>query len=390
MSIKKAQLEKLFVDHELCQVLSAGKKKVSKNELAANLFKSQQKEKLIPIFLGALQKNVKNEDASKLLKKYKTEYKKFSQSLPPAIKTKSEEVFTLFEKKVSKGKKGKEVHAFDKFPNEWCNLADCKKKAEDKKGITKIQDAIKERSDKTDPAIAQKKYHYVFNKASEVVIPNRQTYILAATPRSEKEIGQFYDALLKKNVRVIIAANQVGESGWCPAYWTNAVLKKVKLSDGWNIENVESKTKVHASGKEGSKIVERTLHLKKGEQTKEFAHLHYEKWLDKHASPDVDLLHKLLDVKDGLTPAKDVPFVVHCKAGQGRTGTIAVLDYARREVDAQLASGKKLNDIRLNIPEMIYEMRKQRPKILGRVVQVQQVYTALGKYYEHLKQKTAV
>jgi protein tyrosine phosphatase len=387
MSIKKAELEKLFVDHELCQVLAAGKKKVSKDEVAANLFKSQQKEKLIPIFLAALQKNVKNEDASKIVKEYRHEYKKFAQSLSPAIKAKSKEVFKLFEKKVGKGKKAKEVHGFDKFPSEWCHLADCKKKADDKKGIEKIQDAIKERSDKTDPAVAKKKYHYIFSKASEVVIPNRQTYILAASPKSEKDIGQFYDALLKKNVRVIITANQVGEGGGCPAYWTNAVLKKVNLSDGWSIESVESKSQVHASGKDGSKIVERKLLLTKGSQTKELAHLHYEKWLDKHASPDVDLLHKLLDVKDGISPEKHVPFLIHCRAGQGRTGAVAILDYARREIKEQLKAGKKLNDIRLNIPEMIYEMRKQRPKILGRVAQVQQVYAALGKYYEHLKQK---
>ncbi len=283
------------------------------------------------------------------------------------------------------------VKQYDKYPKEWCNLSDCKKKAEDKKGIQKVQDKINERSKKKDHLLAKKAYTYLFDRGSHVAIPNRQNYILTGSPHGSKMIGSFYDELIKRNVQVILTANQANESSSCPEFWSNKELKHVKLKGDWQIENVENRTKIHAKGKGDSKIVERILHLKKGKETREITHLHYEKWKDKNPAPDTELLHALLDRKDELHKSKnvpvDVPFVVNCKAGKGRTGTLAILDYARKEVDAQVAKGKKLNEVSLNIPEMIYEMRKQRPSLLGRTSQVQQVYQALGLYHDRLKAK---
>lgn len=276
---------------------------------------------------------------------------------------------------------------YDKYPKEWCNFSDCAQKAGDKKGIQKIQDKINKRSKKKDPLLAKKAYTYLFDKGSHVAIPNRQNYILTGSPHGAKMIGNFYDELIKRNVQVILTANQAHESKRCPEFWSNKELKHVKLKDGWQIENIENKTKVHAKGKKDAQIVERVLHLKKGNEVREITHLHYEKWKDKNPAPDTDLLHALLDRKDALHKSKDVPFVINCKAGKGRTGTLAILDYARKEVDAQIANGKKLSEVRLNIPEMIYEMRKQRPSLLGRTSQVQQVYTALGLYHDKLKAK---
>ena len=218
-------------------------------------------------------------------------------------------------------------------------------------------------------------------------IPKRQKYILAACPSKEKSIAKFYDTCIEKKVRVIITANQVGESGKCPAYWKNKILKELKLSHGWSIEHDKSKKTVLATGKKGSKIVERTLVAKKGSEERKIIHMHYVKWEDRMPSPDVDLLMKLLDRKDEIQKGHDVPVAINCKAGRGRTGTIAVADLARKEIDAQLQSGTKLDKVRVNIPEMIYEMRKQRPSILGRVSQVQHVYALLGKQYARLKNK---
>jgi protein tyrosine phosphatase len=96
-------------------------------------------------------------------------------------------------------------------------------------------------------------------------------------------------------------------------------------------------------------------------------------------------LQALLDEMEQSNPSREIPIAINCISGVGRTGTIAVSYYLRREIDAQLASGTSLDDIRVNIPEVIYKFRIQRPYTAGRALQLVQLYSVLASYVEKLK-----
>ena len=102
-------------------------------------------------------------------------------------------------------------------------------------------------------------------------------------------------------------------------------------------------------------------------------HLHYVGWKDRKAIPDERLYQKLLDRMKELSPIGNAPISINCRGGVGRTGTTAAayaLEY----------SGKKM----VNIPQTIFDLRKQRKGMVGQETQFSQVYSVLGRYFGQL------
>src|SRR5207244_1443289 len=107
-----------------------------------------------------------------------------------------------------------------------------------------------------------------------------------------------------------------------------------------------------------------------GQEKRTLTHLHYNAWRDGHPMPDEKLLHILHDRIQALNPSSKVPIAINCRAGVGRTGTIAVSHHLRQEIERQIAAGKNLDDIRVNIPATVYAFRKQRENVLRRASQL--------------------
>jgi len=105
---------------------------------------------------------------------------------------------------------------------------------------------------------------------------------------------------------------------------------------------------------------------------KKVVQLHYTAWPD-HGVPDsTKTFLELIEMSHDNNLNKS-PIVVHCSAGVGRTGTFIAVDYLLKKADQHeqqnlkktaKSSSKKLlttEEIMLNLPKLILEMRNQRP-----------------------------
>ncbi len=303
------------------------------------------------------------------------------------------------------------------FPEESCTLPELKKRAEELKADSykeaqkiiydmarriltdkKIQ-GLKVKSAQNNKTIAGK-YHPPFDKnragrnfkglyinASDVRL-KRQHFVLAGCPKTDRDVRNYFEAALDQNVAVFVSALKSNEAKTrINNFWKADNVSRVKLRNGATIKNISSRVirKIEDSKKKiVPQIIETTLVTS---NRKTITHLHYEGWRDKRGMPCKELFSDLLDRIYELSPNPKSPVAINCRGGVGRTGTVAVSLYLRREVDAQLLAGKKLDEISVNIPELIYAFRNQRKSIVGLPVQFTQIYSVLNDYYERLKAK---
>ncbi len=213
-----------------------------------------------------------------------------------------------------------------------------------------------------------------------------QKFVLAACPRNRKAAKDYYEATLDQNVTLFVSAIKSNEAkSRYNNFWTKKRLKKIALKDKSKIVHVTSKVLCINNNTKHKKVVpqiiETTLETTSG---KTISHLHYDGWRDKRAMPCLQLFSQLLDRIYELNPDPKVPIAINCRGGVGRTGTIAVSLYLRRLVDAELAKGVKINDIKINIPEIIYTFRRYRKRLIGNPHQLAQIYSSLADYYERV------
>jgi protein tyrosine phosphatase len=438
--MKIEMLRSLFLDQGLQDALLGVKKPATSGEMLSgdvtlNLFNSPKKDKFIPLYLNVLKEKIQSEPYCKrLLEQFKKQFAK-QDGLSEQLQKKCKTNLKLFEKQVvGKDEPTKKPKSkYGKFPEATCKLSELRTWAKDAKTIESYLKEIKNRSKKKDPELTSKSkliakkpgnkkratgtfpwdhnhsgkvINGVFVNASDVNIPGIQKYIFAGCPRDTKNIGDYYDVLLKKGVKVIVTVNKIGEQGNTPGYWTNKELSKVKLRDGWKISAIDEKRKDIIVGtkpvftsdvnpKKMSKnelakwrprVQESHIVATKGAKKHEFIHLYHDNWHDHKAPPDLKVLKALADRIDKYA-TKDIPIAINCHGGIGRTGTIALINYGRRKIDAELKKGKALDKITLNLPEMLYEFRQQRQGMIGNKGQLPAVYKSLASYYEYLKAK---
>ena len=130
---------------------------------------------------------------------------------------------------------------------------------------------------------------------------------------------------------------------------------------------------------------------KQGERKRKIEQLQIKKWNPKDTKALRDLIHQTRD----LSTFPEVPIVVHCSAGVGRTGTfIAVY----KLTDEYLSSRKRnldyldlqLKKKHLDVYSTVMEMREQRMKMVQRPEQYVYIFKCLrdevksieGDYYE--------
>ncbi|MBS0634806.1 MAG: hypothetical protein JSR37_05025 [Verrucomicrobia bacterium] len=307
---------------------------------------------------------------------------------------------------------------YDQFPKESCTLAELKEKANELQAnnFSKAKKLLLEirRRVLKDPKIRvlttiksklhkrnEGRLHHPFDKnrlgkqikdlyinASDVRLKD-QNFILSSCPRSLSEVRDYFDGAIARNTQVFVSCLKSTEvEDRRNNFWQNKVLKNIRLRDGSKLSQTSSrvlKTLENSKRNTVPQIIESRLLTSKGIA---LTHLHYEGWKDKTAMPSEKLLNLLLDRIYELSPDPKIPVAINCKGGVGRTGTVAISLYLRRVVDRELKAGKPLNTITVNIPEIIYMLRKERKRMVGIATQLTQIYTVLYAYYERLKEET--
>uniref|UniRef100_A0A336L4J4 protein-tyrosine-phosphatase n=1 Tax=Culicoides sonorensis TaxID=179676 RepID=A0A336L4J4_CULSO len=99
----------------------------------------------------------------------------------------------------------------------------------------------------------------------------------------------------------------------------------------------------------------RKFFIEKGEETTEVQHYHFFKWLDHDCPKYPNELIKFVKQVRCERKVQEVPLVVHCSAGVGRTGTFIALDIIMQKIKEEK---------RLNIYEIVKQLRMQRVKMV--------------------------
>lgn len=393
MKIKK--FDEIFCDEGLQAVLwpnKANESEIEKDELIENLFKvnSEEKERFVKLFEDALLDNLNAypKDCKKLDKKFK-------------------KVLATQQQMVPHGRYGC-------FDDEWRTLPECAARAnvlrvelQDQGNMSTATKLIKKMKShtKSDPAIGghtetsldrtrsgRNREGCTLN-ANDVQLGSKRNYLLSACPKNVQEAKDLYHIALQQNISLFVSLLGSKEAEkYCNNFWTKEKLTQIILDDEWTVTHLATKvlykSKEQTSGEEAAQIIETSLIChQEGQKSQKITHLHIDGWLDHKACPDEELFQIFLDQIEKRQEATDAPFEINCKHGQGRTGTLAVCHYIRQKIDESLAQGISLGDIHINIPEIIYAFRKQRKSCVSQGIQLAQVYSITGAYYEHLKKQ---
>ena len=105
---------------------------------------------------------------------------------------------------------------------------------------------------------------------------------------------------------------------------------------------------------------------KQGERKKKIVQLQIKKWNPKDTKALRDLIHQTRD----LSTFPEVPIVVHCSAGVGRTGTYIVIDAMLKQLRAK---GE------INIQSFLSHIRHQRSFLVQTQQQYVLIHDTLGK-----------
>lgn len=212
-------------------------------------------------------------------------------------------------------------------------------------------------------------------------------YLLSA-PKGEDISSLFVTAVLK-NASVMVSLCSERESSRILPYWKKEVAEGACLPLDWKITDIKEKVLFAEKGSKSypERVVERTISVQHDGTKTTLTHLHFENWPDHQPVTQ----HKALDILatriDELTQDPKRPLIINCRGGRGRTGSIALIHCSRRKIRSELNAGKKLDDIKLNLSENLYEIKKKRPRVGGEnPAQLAQVYEAIGRYYLELKE----
>nr|XP_022308874.1 receptor-type tyrosine-protein phosphatase T-like [Crassostrea virginica] len=195
---------------------------------------------------------------------------------------------------------------------------------------------------------------------------NRQREYIATQGPKPNTIVDFWRMVWQQNVFVIVMLTNLKEGNKlkCSQYWPNKNLTRkygsvlVKL----------------IQEKEYAFFTERKFSAKNTElgESREVTQYHYIAWPD-HGTPEpmnlLDFHHHVMN----LTNEKEVPTVVHCSAGVGRTGTFIALD-------ALCQAGQRTGQI--NVSEFVKNMRDQRVSMVQTSEQYITIYYALNEFFK--------
>ena len=150
--------------------------------------------------------------------------------------------------------------------------------------------------------------------ASYVADPmNKLSYIAAQGPNSYT-VNDFWRMLWYHAIEVVVMACREIELGKskCKQYW---------VSPG-EVQQFGAITVTHVSDDNISEdFIQRKMHIKCGDEDQMLTQLHYTGWPDHGVPSNVKPILNIIKKFRAIVPyGNDVPIVIHCSAGCGRTG----------------------------------------------------------------------
>jgi protein tyrosine phosphatase len=198
--------------------------------------------------------------------------------------------------------------------------------------------------------------------ASDVFSPE-QLYIVTQAPL-EGTVFDLWRTIVETNTEVVVALAMPLEDSLYARYFER---ERFPMEiNGWKIEFLEEKITETSGIDQKQRLVERTFSAVNGTKRRLITHIHYENWPD-FGAPAPDLFKKLL-IRTGRCMSGSI--LVHCAAGQGRSGTFVTTDSILKDICRR---GVRT----INIPKRIIELRMQRKGLVSTVVQLEAVFQAV-------------
>lgn len=402
----------MFASKELRAVISKDKK-ISKNWFAWNVLTHPQKELWIPVYLKALEEQMRTSYKSKaqyLLAKFIEDHKRIApaEDLPLNIVEQVEKVARIYTKRNSSTK----TKALKQLDSLHLPVAEYGAKAKDRHFIAEMKD-IMHVANKHDPKIRKLRSKLIQNMdlshdpARIVKLPDCQKTLLVPHPHTDKHVGMYFSSAIEHKAKVLITLCSPYEHAEIIPFWEDRqvqdaqgrTVRCTKLSEkvlyqSPNVATIRDEKRAKLAIEEGGikpheffpRIVERRLLLERDSQQHEAVHLHYENWPDHQEAPDIDALNLLYKHRDSLVGPDEV-VMLNCKATIGRSGLFFYTDLSRRRISRMAAEGVPLSDMKLNIAQMVREVRRFRPVLSGNPTQFGQVFELISRHYDELKQK---
>ena len=153
-------------------------------------------------------------------------------------------------------------------------------------------------------------------------------YIATQGPLPETVMA-FWRLVWEKDSRAIVMVTGLVEKGTpkCARYWPKA-LYNPELGVG-DVDFGDINVRIHAGfRREG--FVTTKFHVRKGDETREIWHFMFDSWPDHGVPRQYRPVQSILDSCRRWSDKPEHPWIVHCSAGIGRTGTFIAIDHGIR------------------------------------------------------------
>ena len=190
-------------------------------------------------------------------------------------------------------------------------------------------------------------------------------YIAAQGPKPETLID-FWRMVWEKNSEAIVMTTGITEGGRvkCNQYWPSEPTEAPFECGDYKVAT-KSKKRIGA-------YLLSELDVTFGGQTRKVAHFWYDSWPDHGAPAETKGVTDMLQaVKARSAGGAAHPWIVHCSAGIGRTGTFIGIDMGMHQLNTSRTTSVK---------ELVNAMRADRGGTVQTAVQADFIHKALVKY----------
>jgi len=170
---------------------------------------------------------------------------------------------------------------------------------------------------------------------------------LAAQGPMFHQIGRFWEMVSITNAKAIVTLTNSFENGVgkCAEFWYNHSNEQVLFNTG------------------NEKIIKREVRFLEDGNIRTITQFHLENWPDKQVV-DIEALARIVEEVYEFTKANEKPFLAHCSAGVGRSGTFCAVFEAYRQM--------KEGNANPNIREIVEDLRHPNTGRIGMVQKPEQ------------------
>ena len=178
--------------------------------------------------------------------------------------------------------------------------------------------------------------------------------------------------IFEYNINVIIMLCRLSENG------------KEKCCDYWSEENLSFDVQLIEEKKENINLKIRKFKVTKRGKIKNIIQYNFIGWNDHN----VPLVNEIFDVFINMFKLIDIfkgnfPFVIHCSAGVGRSGTFITLYILYKEIEWQVNN----SEIKFNIFNLVRKLKEMRMYLVENITQYLFLYSFMERMIYYFQNK---